>query len=141
MKRFVIVLCLVFVAVAGWRIGDRLSSDALGMGIGVLFGIVAGIPTALLLLASSKRRAEADDLPRASTQGRFPQNGYGYPAFPQQPPVIVLAGNATPGHLPTQPGYANFDQQARYALPAPREMAEERKFRVVGEKDEWIDEW
>ncbi len=141
MKRFMIVMCLVFVAVAGWRIGDRLSSDALGMAIGVLFGIVAGIPTALLLLASSKRRAETEDEPRANPQGRFAQNGYGYPPFPQQPPVIVLAGNAAQGHLPAQPGYANVDQQARYALPAPRELAEERKYRVVGEKDEWIEEW
>ncbi len=141
MKRLIILMALVFVAVAGWRIGDRLSSDALGMAIGVLFGIVAGIPTALLLLASSRRRSEAEDSPRSNPQGRFPQNGYGYPAFPQQPPVIVLAGNGAQGHMPMQPGYGNVDQQPRYALPAPREMAEERKFRVVGEKDEWIDEW
>ncbi|CAN5391675.1 hypothetical protein BH10CHL1_BH10CHL1_46410 [soil metagenome] len=140
MKRLIILMGLVFVAVAGWRIADRLSSDALGMAIGVLFGIVAGIPAALLLLASSKRRAETEDTPRANPQGRFPQNAYGYPAFPQQPPVIVLAGNGAPGQMPMQPGYGHVDQQPRYALPAPREM-EERKFRVVGEKDEWIDEW
>ena len=52
MKRLIILMALVFMAVAGWRIGDRLSSDALGMAIGVLFGIVAGIPAALLLLTT-----------------------------------------------------------------------------------------
>jgi len=141
MKRFVLISCLVFVAVAGWRIGDRLSSDAIGMAIGVLFGIMAGIPAALMVLAANRRRAEAEEMPRAQGPGRLPQNGYGYGAFPQQPPVIVLAGHAGPSQMPAQHDYAHFDQQARYALPAPRDQAEARKFKVVGEKEEWIDEW
>lgn len=138
MKRLVFIACLVFVAVAGWRIGDRLSSDAIGLAIGVLFGIMAGIPAALMVLAANRRRAETEELPRGYGQNRFPPNGYGaYP--PQQPPVIVLAGHAAPSHLPASQEYGQFEQPARYALPGPR--PEERKFKVVGEKEEWIEEW
>ena len=141
MKRFVLIICLVFVAVAGWRIGDRLSSDAIGLAIGVLFGIMAGIPAALMVLAANRRRADAEEMPRTNGQGRLPQNGYGYGAFPQQPPVIVLAGHPGLGHPPAQQEYTGYDQPTRYALPAPRDQAEARKFKVVGEKEEWIDEW
>ena len=142
MKRLIVIMGLVFVAVAGWRIADRLSSDALGMAIGVLFGIVAGIPTALLLLASGRRRTEEEDERlRPARQGQLPQNGYGYGAYPQQPPVIVLAGHPAPAPHPVQQGYPGYDPQPRYALPGPRELPEERKFKVVGEKEEMIDEW
>ena len=56
---------LVFVAIVGWRIGGELSPDALGMAVGILFGIMAGIPTALILLASQRRAGERrDERPR-----------------------------------------------------------------------------
>jgi len=140
MKRFIFIVCLVFVAVAGWRIADRLSSDAIGMAVGVLFGIMAGIPAALMLLAANRRRSESEEPVRAQGQNRFLPNGYGaYP--PQQPPVIVLAGHAAPHPLSAQHGYPGYEQPARYALPAPHPQAEERKFKVVGEKEEWIEEW
>lgn len=52
----VIALCLlVFVAVAGWKIGDKLSGDAVAMAVGVLFGVMAGIPTALMVMASNRQ--------------------------------------------------------------------------------------
>ncbi|MFN8487316.1 MAG: hypothetical protein U0350_06965 [Caldilineaceae bacterium] len=138
MKRFIFIICLVFVAVAGWRIADRLSSDAVGMAVGVLFGIMAGIPAALMVLAADRRRTEREEPVRGQGQNRFLPNGYG--AYPQQPPVIVLAGHAAPSPLPAQHGYPGYDQPARYALPAPHPQ-EERKFKVVGEKEEWIEEW
>ncbi len=31
--------------------------------------------------------------------------------------------------------------QPTYALPAPQETIEGREFRVVGEREEWVDEW
>lgn len=49
---------LVFVAVVGWRMGGVLSPDALGMAVGLLFGVMAGIPTALILLAGQRREGE-----------------------------------------------------------------------------------
>ena len=100
MKRFLALCILVFVGVATWIIGSKLSADAIGMGVGVMFGVMAGIPTALLLLASQRRRdaqSSHDDPPTR---------------YPQQPPVIVLPAphydNSYPRisdrtHLPTLP--------------------------------------
>ena len=104
MKRLVMMAGLVFVGVAAWRIADRLSADALGMGIGLLFGIVAGIPTALLLLAANRRRDEPETPRREPAHGQLAQSGYG--AYPHQPPVIVLTSGPGAGGWPAQPGYA-----------------------------------
>ena len=43
MKRFLALCILVFVGVATWIIGSKLSADAIGLGVGVLFGVLAGI--------------------------------------------------------------------------------------------------
>ncbi len=66
MRRFVLLALLVGVGVMTWRLGSALSSDALGMAVGVVFGVLAGIPTALLVLATnSRRRAQEDEEPKA----------------------------------------------------------------------------
>ena len=153
MKRLVLIAALLFVGMAAWRVADRLSADALGMGVGVLFGIMAGVPTALMLLAAGRRREEPSERHREQAQGRLTQQGYA--GYAQQPPVIVLAAHPGAGQWPAQPGYAqpNYPTYsgaqpgyggaplARPALPPPHEQAEERQFRVVGEKDEWVDEY
>ena len=48
MKRTIATGILVIVGVLAWQIGSKLSADAIGMGVGVLFGVMAGIPTATL---------------------------------------------------------------------------------------------
>ena len=58
MKKLLILTCLLFVAIVAWRISERLSADAIGMALGVMFGVLAGIPTALLVLASARRREQ-----------------------------------------------------------------------------------
>ncbi|MEZ4861362.1 MAG: hypothetical protein R3C14_08650 [Caldilineaceae bacterium] len=132
MKRLIVLVGLVFLSVITWRIGERLSADAIGMALGVLFGILAGVPVALLVLASSRRREERDDY---RPQGRQqPMPGYGYPM--QQPPVIVLAAPGAP-----QSGGYGYPQPGRPMLPPPNEMPQERHFKVVGEQEEWIEEW
>ena len=45
---------LIFVGFAGWQIGGKLSTDATGMAIGILLGVMAGIPTALIILANGR---------------------------------------------------------------------------------------
>lgn len=49
---------IVFVAAAGWHAGAYLSDDAARMAVGVLFGAMAGIPTAIMVIASNRRRPE-----------------------------------------------------------------------------------
>ena len=124
MKRFLALCILVFVGVATWIIGSKLSADAIGMGVGVMFGVMAGIPTALLLLASNRRRQQDDDW-QSQSRGRGQQHGMmPYGQYPQQPPVIVLAG----GVHQTPPEYSPYGGRQGYApalpdeYPAPREI-------------------
>src|SRR3712207_5245519 len=116
MKQYVGLAALIFVGIAAWRIAGQLSADALGMGVGVLFGVMAGVPTALLVMASGRRRAAEEEeatprrrqqhpqgMPQGMAQQPHPAyyGGYGPGAYPPpQPPVIVLAA---PGM--GQPGY------------------------------------
>lgn len=54
--KFIGICSLIFMAWFGWRVGDHLSPDALAMAIGLLFGVLAGIPAMLMLLISLHRR-------------------------------------------------------------------------------------
>lgn len=134
MKRFLGLAMLVVIGVAVWRIGGQLSADALGMAIGVVFGVLAGIPTALLVLATGRRqdaaRAEAESERRR--QDRYlpaPYGGY-------QPPVIVLAGGQTPVQAQNPPAYAPY---GRGEMPAWDSAGQRRQFKLVGEQEELLD--
>lgn len=160
MRQYIGLAALIFVGIAAWRIAGQLSADALGMAVGVLFGVMAGVPTALMVMASGRRRAEEEEettkrrrqqqpqgMPPQGHPGGYGAGGYGPGGYAPQPPVIVLAG---PGM--GQPGYPQGYQQGygqgygdpyaqqRRALPAP-EAVDVRQFKVVGEKEEWVDEW
>lgn len=155
MRQFFGLAVLVFVSIAAWRIAGQLSADAIGMAVGVLFGVLAGLPTALLVMASSRRREQEREAReeaaarRRQNQQQHPQGYYGgYGPGYAQPPVIVLAA---PGQqMPQgygQPGYgqAGYDYPyqgggMRPALPGPGTV-DVRQFKVVGEKEEWVDEW
>ena len=141
MKRVLAAALLAFVAVAAWRIGGRLSADAVSMAVGVLFGVAAGVPAALLMLASSRRReAEREELePDGRRMARAQGMAYGGGYYPQ-PPVIVVTGGQPMGAAPqatAQNGY-----HSRSAFPAPYGATiDAREFKVVGEREGWIDEW
>ena len=76
MKRLAMVVLLVILVWMTWRLGTSLSSDALGMAVGVVFGVLAGVPTALLVLASSRRQAQRDDDDDAPRTVTVTQNFY-----------------------------------------------------------------
>jgi len=40
-----------------WWLGEHLSPDAIGMAIGLAFGVLAGLPAAALILVASRSRA------------------------------------------------------------------------------------
>lgn len=144
MKRWFGLALLVFVGTAGWRIGDALSPDALSMAVGVLFGVMAGVPAALLVMAGSRRRSEEDraDQARRNQHGPMHSNGpvYGqlpgqvngwHPAYAQQPPVIVFAGPQGLGNPQArQPQMEWFPQEP----PA-------RNFSIVGDREELVEDW
>ena len=89
MRRFLGLALLIFVAVAGWRIGEILSTDALGMALGVIFGMMAGIPAALIALSASRMQQPQPSRDEQSRYGMMPTPQ----SMPHYPPVIVVAGN------------------------------------------------
>lgn len=135
MRQFIGVAALIVVGVAAWRVTDGMSSDAISMAVGVLFGVIAGLPAALLVMASGRRARdeERDDPRRRQAQQHPAYYGPGY----AQPPVIVLA---QPGMQQAQGYGSHYDHRGRPALPAPAAV-DVRQFKVVGEKEEWVDEW
>lgn len=75
-----------FVGLGAWWLGSTLSSDAIGLALGVIFGIVAALPGSLLALAAGRRSVPAQ-LPAQQ--------------WPPSPPVIVITGS-TPAALPSR---------------------------------------
>lgn len=132
MKKLLIVGALLFVGVAGWRIGGTLNSDAIGMAVGMLFGVMAGIPTALVVIAAGRDRPAESGLERPRSRHTQQQvSGYGYQP---QPPVIVVT-SGTQQQLPQSGMNDGFGQ-----LPQPDhiELRPERQYKVVGEHEEWL---
>lgn len=71
MRRFSGVIVLAAIAIVGWQIGGILSRDALSLMLGVIFGIMAGIPAALVAL-SSNRTVRHEHTHRLERQGEDP---------------------------------------------------------------------
>lgn len=74
MNRVIWLSGMLFVAVVGWRVGESLSGEAIAMAIGVLFGVMAAIPTGLLFLASQRRDAAQPEQWKQSHQPRIEQH-------------------------------------------------------------------
>jgi len=55
MNKLLGITLLVFVAAAGWQVGSRLNTDALGLALGVIFGMMAGIPAALIAVTANRQ--------------------------------------------------------------------------------------
>lgn len=60
MKALAILLGGVLLGIGAYYVGSRLSSDAIALVLGLLFGILAGVPP-LLLAALSGRRPGAEE--------------------------------------------------------------------------------
>ncbi|MCL4858694.1 MAG: hypothetical protein KJZ93_04780 [Caldilineaceae bacterium] len=137
MTRIVLLVGLLFVAVMAVRIGERLSPDAIGLGLGVLLGLLAGIPTALLVLAASRRREETDsDARQAGRRGAL-ANGQPYGALPQ-PPVIVITGPGGPAQSGGQLGYGGVGYAG---FPEASAMSTRRRFLYAGEREDEADDF
>lgn len=77
MRKYVLMMVLVFVGALTWWVGSKLSSDAIGMAVGMAFGAMAGIPSALLVLYANRR-------------GRMDDRDGRQLAQPCQPPIVVI---------------------------------------------------
>ncbi|MGA9351283.1 MAG: hypothetical protein WBW48_21100 [Anaerolineae bacterium] len=106
MKKVTIVAFLAFVITLAIIIGKRMSTDAMAVVIGVGCGVLASVPTSLLILAVTNKRDE--------------RQVHRQPDYP--PVVIVNPGNNQPRYL--QPPF-----------PTPLIQGQERQFRVIGDED------
>ena len=91
MKKVATVALIAFAVTLAVIIGQRMSTDAMAVVIGVACGVLASIPTSLLILAVSGRQGG-----RREREVRQQRN---YP-----PVVIVNPGNNQPRYL--QPPYS-----------------------------------
>jgi hypothetical protein len=113
MKKVVTVALIAFAVTLAVIIGQRMSTDAMAVVIGVACGVLASIPTSLLILAVSGRQGGRRE--REERRQR------------EYPPVVIV-----------NPG----DNQPRYLPPpfqAPPIHDQDRQFRVIGDEDVVLD--
>lgn len=58
MRKLTGIGALIFICIAGWQIGEGMTPGSLNMALGVCFGMMGGIPAALIALAGSNRRVD-----------------------------------------------------------------------------------
>jgi len=121
MKKLIVPLMLGFGVALALLIGQRMSTDAMAVVIGVAVGVTASVPTSLLLVALLRRE-------RREWHAEPPPQ----PTYPQlqQPNVIVL----NPADL-----LAGRKDQPPVPLPPPEALLDGgmRRLRVVGDDDDW----
>ena len=114
MKKLIALILIAFVVTLAVVVGNRMSTDAMAVVIGIVCGVGASIPTSLLIMAVTSRREIKEERGQAS--------------FP--PVVIVNPGNQG-GQAP------NYYQPP--ALPPALSQGAPRQFRVIGQEDSVID--
>ena len=128
MKRVIVPVMLGFGVTLALVIGQRMTTDAMAVVLGVAVGVAASVPTSILLVALVRRsqRESGGRLEPAATA----QAAYALPPQ-QQPNIIVL----NPGDMLGQ-----RNGQAGYLPQPPAELLQDaglRRLRVVGDEDEW----
>jgi hypothetical protein len=132
-KRLIPLILLGFGVALAIVIGQRMSTDAMAVVIGVAVGVAASVPTSLLLIALLRRERTLSggfrqEMPRDMQYD--PYAAYGRNLPPPQANVIVLD--------PSQ--FANMrNSQYQTPLPPPEYSPDGgmRGLRVVGSDDEW----
>ena len=128
MKRVIVPVMLGFGVTLAFVIGQRMTTDAMAVVLGVAVGVAASVPTSILLVALAQRgRAQRE------AGGQLEPAAHAAYALPpqQQPNIIVL----NPGDLLGQ-----RNGQSAYLPQPPAELLQDagiRRLRVVGDEDEW----
>lgn len=126
MKRLIPMMVLGFGIAMAIVIGQRMSTDAMAVVIGVAVGVAASVPTSLLLIAllRKERQSFRQEPPREMPYGAYPA------PLPQQPNFIVL----DPSQIA---GIRNAQSQTPLPPPDVSPDGGMRRLRVVGSEDEW----
>jgi hypothetical protein len=136
MKRWIIPLMLGFGVTLAYFIGQRMSTDAMAVVVGVAVGVAASVPMSVLLVAllrRDRRGGRVEPMPPPPPQ---PYGPYGQPYGQlQQPSVIVI----NPSDLLNRQGNQQYTPLPPPTLTQDGGM---RKLRVVGNDDDWSEaEW
>ena len=118
MRRIVALAIIAFTVTLGIVVGNRLSSEAMAVVVGIVCGVLASVPTSILLLILV-RRLTTDSSQRSPQQRQYP-------------PVIVINPKASQADHSFDPWHDPPDGRPAGYLP--------RDFRIVGEDDE-EDDW
>lgn len=121
-KRWFGVGGILFLITLAIVIGLQMSSEAMAVVIGVIFGVAASIPTSLLIVAVTWRREQRMTSGTNGTRRR--------PAQEALPPSVVIVN---PGGM----GQTSSYRQSAY-LPQPDLQLGQspRQFRVIGDPDQ-----
>ncbi len=116
MKKLILPVLLAFGVTLAAIIGQRMSTDAMAVVIGVAVGVAASIPTSLLLVAMLRRERPSWHTPDPYSQRQLPA--------PQQQPIIMV----TPPQWTAQ----------TYIPPLPAgRAAGPREIQVIGAEGGW----
>jgi hypothetical protein len=114
MKKFLFVAGITFCVTLAIVMGTRMSPDATAVVIGIVCGVLASIPTTIMLVWVLRQREKQD-----SAQ-------FGQRALGQFPPVIVVNGQGTSGYNGAFSGPA---------LPPGSTANAPRNFKVIGQEN------
>lgn len=121
-KQIVAVAGLAFAVTLAIIVGRQMTTEAMAVVIGVVCGVIAGIPTSVLLLVALSRR----DATRAREEAAARQAPAAYP------PVVVIQGGAQQPQMPAMTGGY---------WPAPNAAPlTSRQFHVVGGDELLVDD-
>jgi len=125
MKRVIVPVMLGFGVTLALVIGQRMTTDAMAVVLGVAVGVAASVPTSILLVALVRRS-------QREAGGRLEPAQAAYALPPQQQPNIIVLN---PADLLGQ-----RHGQSAYLPQPPAELLQDaglRRLRVVGDEDEW----
>ena len=122
MRLAVVIVSVVFAIGLAVLIGTRMSADALGVLVGVVCGVLASLPTSLVLIWALVRRTQRPGVEVGTRQNMGAHN---------YPPVVVV--NPGPGYGVSGYGLPPSPSQS---LPAP---VGARSFKVVGDEETLLD--
>jgi len=115
MRKGLAAIVLAFAVTLAVVVGNRMSTEAMAVVVGVVCGVAAGIPMSMLLLLILNRRSQAVEEPSYGPVGSR-QGAY--------PPVVVIQGGSTaPNGL--MPPY--------YSSQWPTQEPAQRRFHIVGD--------
>lgn len=104
MRAVIVLAVIVLLGVLAWQVGAMLSPDAISMALGLIFGVLAGVPAALLVLAAGGRRGHGDDYASGYEEGRRDAHRemLEHDARRALPPVVIVQAPA-PSYTPSRP--------------------------------------